>query len=67
MTEPTAGASSSDSVIEEKKLGEKASWELPEDDTATSGADSVPTNYNRNLESYIKPTFEVEKSPGRLG
>jgi hypothetical protein len=63
---------SEDDTIEEKELGHKASWELTEraDSSAVSSEsdDSVPTNYENTLPSYNDPaSFEVQRTPGRLG
>ncbi|QYR21447.1 hypothetical protein KZ483_27925 [Paenibacillus sp. sptzw28] len=63
---------SEDKVIEEKKRGEKASWELPETTANSSPSeaadDQVPTNYENTLPSYNDPAgFEVKRTPGRLG
>lgn len=61
-----------DKVIEEKKRGEKASWELPETPASSAPSDEaddlVPTNYENTLPSYNDPAgFEVKRTPGRLG
>ncbi|WP_248929752.1 hypothetical protein [Paenibacillus hamazuiensis] len=74
-----ASENSNDAVVSEKRQGLKASWELPNDrasaDATTQdkplGADQVgdiPTNYENKHVSYPDATsFEVKKSPGRLG